>query len=183
MLSNWEKIRSRLRGDYTVFRVREDVLHAPHNGREATFYVLESADWVNVIPLTPAGEVVLIRQYRPGSEAVMLEIPGGMIDDEDRDPAVAAARELREETGYAAEAMIYLGEVTPNPALFNNRCLTYLAQNAYPAGPPELDGNEYITTERVPLADIPQLIRRGDISHALVIAAFYHLQNYQARPG
>lgn len=181
MARQWNKISSRLLSDHYVFQVREDVIQLPHNGRSATFYVLESADWVNVIPLTPAGEVVLIRQYRPGTEEVMLEIPGGMIDPEDNDPLDAAVRELREETGYAAEDMIYLGEVTPNPALFNNRCLTYLARNAYPAGAPQLDGNEDITVELVPLSSIPGLIHRGEISHALVIAAFYHLQTHQDR--
>lgn len=174
MVGKWNRLTSRQLGDHAVFRLREDIFHVPHNGRQATLYVLDCPDWVNVIPLTPAGEVVLIRQYRPGSDSITLEIPGGMVDGKDDDPGRAAARELREETGYAAAEIVYLGEVNPNPALFTNRCFTFLARDAYPAGPPQPAGNEDISIELVPLAKIPDLIRRGAISHALVIAAFYH---------
>ena len=74
-----------------------------------------------------------------------------------------------------------MGEVNPNPALFNNRCFTYLAQNVKKTGNPSLDQTEDIEVILVPLSDIPEMIRKGEIDHAIVIAAFsfYFLQNLE----
>lgn len=81
--------------------------------------MIDSASWVNVVPVTTEGNVVLIRQFRHGIRDVVLEIPGGVIDG-DEDPADAAARELREETSYVAENIRLLSRVLPNPAVQNN---------------------------------------------------------------
>jgi 8-oxo-dGTP pyrophosphatase MutT (NUDIX family) len=62
----------------------------------------------------------MIKQYRHGSKEVTLEIPGGLVDE--NDPREAAQRELLEETGYAGDRVELLGFVNPNPAIFNNRC-------------------------------------------------------------
>lgn len=166
-------------GDYRIFRLRRDHVRSPHHGREFHFYVLEAPDWINVIPLTPDGKVVLIRQYRPGTEEVSLEIPGGMVDDEDGDPAETARRELLEETGYAAEEIIAIGRVAPNPAIMDNHCHTFLARNARPVAEPQFDGAEYIELELVDLDEVPQLITDGRITHSLVVAAFYYYEQYR----
>jgi len=168
-------------GDYRIFRLRRDHVRSPHNGREFQFYVLEAPDWINVIPLTPEGKVVLIRQYRPGTEEVSLEIPGGMVDDEDGDPAATAERELLEETGYAAEEIIPIGRLAPNPAIMDNHCHTFLAKNARPVAQPHFEGAEYIELELVDLDAIPELIAGGRITHALVIAAFYYYEQFRRR--
>lgn len=166
-------------GDYRIFRLRQDHVRSPHNGREFHFYVLEAPDWINVIPLTPEGKVVLIRQYRPGTEEVSLEIPGGMVDDEDGDPAETARRELLEETGYAAEEIISIGRVAPNPAIMDNHCHMFLARNARPVAEPQFDGAEYIELELVDLDEVPQLITDDCITHSLVVSAFYYYEQYR----
>lgn len=168
----WTVISCKWDKFYRVFSLRTDRARSPRTGEEHDFFILESPPWVNVIPLTPEGEVVLIRQYRHGVREVTLEIPGGLIEPGDS-PEGAARRELREETGYQAREMISLGHVHPNPAIQNNRCYTFLAIDAYPAGDQQLDDKEDIEVILKPLAEIPRLIREGQITHSLVVTAFY----------
>ncbi|OYT71143.1 MAG: NUDIX hydrolase [Chloracidobacterium sp. CP2_5A] len=148
---------------------------SPGEAEARSFYVIHAPDWVNVIPITPAGEVVLVEQYRHGIHQVTLEIPGGMVDAEDRSPAEAAARELEEETGYVAASIEPLGYCHPNPAIQNNRCFSFVAREARKLKPTRFDGNEELATRLTPLRDIPALIANGQITHALVIVAFHRL--------
>ena len=179
MVEDWEKLNSEELANYRIFKMRRDVRRSPRTGAEHSFFVLESPNWVNVIPLTPEGKVVMIHQFRHGTARVTLEIPGGMIDADDGDPANSVRRELLEETGYAATDVFHIGTVDPNPAFLDNHCYTYLARGARWQQPPELDGAEDIAVEEVPLADVPGLIANGRISHALVVAAFYHYEQYR----
>lgn len=168
----WPVIASRIEQAFRIFRLRTDRVRSPLTGGEHDFVVLESPAWVNVIPLTPSEEVVLIRQFRHGIREVTLEIPGGLVEEEDT-PFSAAKRELLEETGCKAERWVDLGYVHPNPAIQDNRCHTFLALGVTQAGPQQLDEKEDIAVLRLPLADIPRLIREGQITHALVVAAFW----------
>lgn len=144
---------------------------------------MEFTDWVNVIPLTADNEVVMVRQFRHGIEDFTLEIPGGMVDPEDTDPCSAAQRELWEETGYGSADIVRLGEVHPNPALQKNRCFSFLARDVRPTRKPQLDGTEEIEVVLVPRAEIAGRIAGGEISHALVIAAFAFLDAYNPPSG
>jgi ADP-ribose pyrophosphatase len=180
MVKPWKRIRSTEIGDHRIFKIREDVSRSPRTGRDHRFTVLEARDWTNVIALTPRGEVVLIRQFRQGTGTVTLEIPGGEADPADLSIEDTARRELREETGYEAERMVTLGIVTPNPAFLDNRCHTFLAENARRTGTPRLDGTEDIDVELSPIDSIPGLIAAGEITHALVVAAF-HLYDLHLR--
>ena len=101
---SWTLLGSRDILDEKIFRLRRDRYRFEPNGAERDFVVLDSASWVNVVPVTAEGRVVLIRQYRHGIRDVTIEIPGGMIDAGES-PKAAAARELQEETGYTAESL------------------------------------------------------------------------------
>ena len=146
----------------------------------------DPGDTIQVMMGTYTGtenEVVLIRQYRHGIRDVPLEIPGGLVEGKDT-PEEAAIRELREETGYEASAMIPLGKVLPNPAIQNNRCYTYLAKDVVLAGEQQLDDQEDIEVLCRPFEEVPRLIREGVVSHSLVVAAFfkYYLEYEECFP-
>jgi 8-oxo-dGTP pyrophosphatase MutT (NUDIX family) len=158
-------------GDYKLIRLREDRYRFEPTQVEADFLVCDTADWVLVIPITREREVVFVRQYRHGIQRVVLEIPGGVCDPGES-PEGAAARELREETGFEAGSSRYVGPLMPNAALNNARCHVVVAKDCRLAGAPAPDPLEQLDVVLRPLDDVPAMIRSGELSHALVIAAF-----------
>ncbi|MGB9178130.1 MAG: NUDIX hydrolase [Pyrinomonadaceae bacterium] len=174
----WQRKRSEQIADCRVFQVRRDVSANPRDGFEHDFYVIEAPDWINIIPLTADDEVVMIEQYRHGTEEITLEIPGGMVDAGEM-PFEAAAREMFEETGYAGSEIIALGKTRPNPAIQNNWIHTFLARNVSFRQEPVFESTEHTCVRLVPLADVPALIAGGTITHALVVMGFYWLSIYK----
>jgi ADP-ribose pyrophosphatase len=159
--------------DHGVFRV--DRLTYPALPRD--IFVFEVPDWCNVIAETADGLLVMIWQYRFGTDQISLEIPGGIIDAGE-EPVAAARRELREETGYDADSFELLSVVEPNPALQNNKCWTYLARNARLAGETSFDELEDLELALVPKSDIAKIVDDGTVTHALVVVA---LEQYLRR--
>ncbi len=166
----WHTLKRKRLLDHPVLQV--DLAQRSRGSEPAhEFVLLGSPDWVNVVPVTAEGQVVLIRQWRHGTGETTLEIPGGLIDPGES-PLMAGARELAEETGYEARRLELLGWVHPNPALLNNRCYTCLALDCRAVGPPRLEETEDIQVELRPLQEVPGLISAGEITHSLVVAAF-----------
>ena len=168
-----------------LFRPRWDTLRNPRTEEVMQRLVLEAPDWVNVVALTPERRLVCVRQFRFGTGAVTLEIPGGVVSPRETHEA-AARRELREETGHTAERWTYLGCVEPNPAFLDNLCHHWLAQGARKTHDLQLDSGEDIEVVALELEDVRGRIARGEIRHSLVqtaLARVLDLRNGSPEPG
>jgi 8-oxo-dGTP pyrophosphatase MutT (NUDIX family) len=179
-VETWKRISSKEIADCRIFKVREDLSERESDKKTSSFFVLENPDWVNIIAVTKDKKVVLIEQFRHGSGEVILEIPGGMVD-ENEDAESAARRELLEETGFSFGEFKLLGKSQPNPAIQNNTIHHFLALDCEKTHETEFDEHESLITKLVSLKEIKKLILKGKISHSLVLAAFaiFSLRHYE----
>ena len=141
----WEIREEALHADCRIFQVLRRRLKHPHDSREGDFFVIRCADWVLALPVTRDGRLVLVRQYRFGSENLSWEPPGGVLDAGE-DPLAAALRETAEETGYAGMGARLIGSCSPNPAILGNTAHFALIEDCEPSHALDLDENEEIET-------------------------------------
>ena len=170
----WRIQSSEVVADCRIFKVRKDVTVNPRTGQPHEMFILEQPDWVNVIPLTPDEQVVMVEQWRHGTRSIHLETPGGLMDKGET-PEQCGRRELLEETGYEAGNIVRFGTVHPNPAIQNNLQHYVLAENCRKIAEPTPDHTEDITVKLVPLADIAGMIDAGKITHGIVIGGLHWL--------
>ena len=168
----WTRIRSGLEQDFTILRVHEDWFVDPRDGTEHPRAIIDADDWANVVALTPDDKVVMVRQFRFGSQSDSLELPGGVVGAHETPPQ-AAARELEEETGYRHASIEPIGWLWSNPAHFTNRVHTFLARGCERVHDGRPEGSEDLVVEVVQRHAIPELIRTGEIRHALHVAALH----------
>jgi len=180
MIKPWQTLSSKPVGDFRIFTIRTDRKLSPRTQLEHDFFVIDCVNWVNVIGITPDQQLIMVEQYRHGSNTVELEIPGGMMDTGDISPAATGVRELREETGYEGQNAQLIGQIFPNPAIMSNLCFTVMLENCHCIHPVEFDHGEDLITRLVPIADIPQLVASGKIRHSLVVVALYHFELWRA---
>lgn len=170
-MKKWKILGQETVCDFKLFKFYRRDLHNTHKHTEHHFYVMETPDWVNVVPVTPEGKIVMIRQYRAGTDEITIEIPGGVIDKTDASPEAAARRELEEETAYVSDTLSLLGSVHPNPSFMSNTCYFVLVKGARAVGETRFDPGEDIETFEMTVAELKEAIRTGKIRHALTVAA------------
>lgn len=175
----WPLVASTPLNNYRVFTTRRDRKVSPRTHQEHDFFVIESRNWVNVIAITPEDELVMVEQYRHGTDSIELEIPGGIIDGEDETPEEAGVRELLEETGFEGENPELIGAIAANPAIMNNTCYTVLVRNCQFSTVTRFDTGEDLVNRFVPIKDLPEMVRTGRIKHSMVVVALYYFELWQ----
>jgi ADP-ribose diphosphatase len=126
-----------------------------------------------VVALTQAGEIVLVRQFRPGIGRSILELPGGTTDPEDTSPEAAVRRELLEETGYTGDRFVATGCYSPNPASHTNLVHCFLAADVVRTHDPSPDDNEHLEVVLMRLEDAIDLAKRGGFVQAMHVATLF----------
>lgn len=181
MIEDWDIVEREVVGDYGLFEIQNKQALSPRTGKVSPFKAIHFPDWTMILPITPDGEVVMVRQFRHGIERVCLELPGGLMDPGDPSGEAAATRELLEETGYAVDAVSPLGRCFSMPALLKNEGLFYLGTGARRVQEPQLDPGEDIEVVLMPLNRVAGMIDRGEIDHGMVLLAFFYYWHRHGR--
>ena len=164
----FELLRSEILMQGRAFTIRRDHLKTP-DGRETNFEIIEHGGSVVIIPVDKNGNVLLVRQYRHAASMDLLELPAGTLDD-DEEPEVCAAREIREETGMAAANLIRLGSFYLAPGYSTEYMHVFLATDLS-HNPLEADDDEFLSLEHVPIAEAIRMAERGEMPDAKSLAA------------
>jgi len=169
-LTKWQVTQSELVLDNRWARVRRDTCTLPDGSHIDDYFYWEGNDFAQVFALTSDERVVLVRQYKHGVKDIVLELPAGMVSENDVDPAATARRELAEETGFDAPTWRQLGILYPSSAKSATRCFAYLALQARLVHSTHPDATEIIEVEKYSVPDLLQLIATGEIRDSNSIA-------------
>ncbi|BAK34267.1 putative hydrolase [Microlunatus phosphovorus NM-1] len=173
----WQRLRSRVAYENAWIRVREDAVLRP-DGSPGVYGVVEvRSPAVFVVPVTEAGEIVLVEVDRYTIGGLSLEVPAGGTDGED--PLVAAGRELREETGLAAESLVDLGPVYSLNGVSDAPGRVVVARGLRPVGGADQEAEGISGVRLVAVPDLLAMIKAGEItdneSLGALLVALVHL--------
>jgi ADP-ribose pyrophosphatase len=160
-----------------AFLIRRDTLKTP-DGHETKFDIIEHGGSVIIVPIDKDGNLLFVKQYRHAAKMDLLELPAGTLE-EGEDPAACAAREIREETGFAADKIEKIGEFYLAPGYSTEFMHVYLAQNLR-HDPLKADADEFLSVETISFAKAIQMAESGNMPDAKSLAALLlaksHLQ-------
>lgn len=154
-----------------IMTVRVDEVSLP-NGHQSIREVCEHVGGVGVLPIDDDGNVILVRQYRYPYQREMLEVPAGKIDHGPEGHRACGIRELAEETGYTATELTYVGEMAPSCGFLTEVVHLYVAKGLV-AGESNPDEDEFVETVRMPIAQVEQMIAKGELLDAKTITVMY----------
>lgn len=174
MIPIWETIANKELLDLKIFKAELVTRKHSSIGKIGEFVVLNSSNWVNIIPITKDGNILLIEQFRQGTNSVTIEIPGGLIELGE-EPINAARRECIEETGFSSDKELeLLGISLPNPAFLNNKCYTFAWFDVEERYKQNFDENEEINVLPTPIHEVKNMIKSGKINHSIITTAFFY---------
>jgi 8-oxo-dGTP pyrophosphatase MutT (NUDIX family) len=179
----WQVLSSQYISRKEWFTVRVEHVRVPTGAEIAEYWISEFRPWVNVVAVTAADEMVLVRQYRHGLGTVHFELPAGTTDPSDSSTESAARRELAEETGFGGGDWSLLTTLSANPALQNNLTYTFLAEGVKELGRPRPEESEDLRVHLVPVDDLMRLVDGDGFIQALHVAPVlrYLLRRTQPR--
>ncbi len=167
----WRLRASRYIVDSPYMRLRADAVELPDGTILPEYYVRESNGFVTILALTDDAHVVLVRQYRYGADSIHLELPAGMLGEEE--PRDCALRELAEETGYAVDRCELVGQYFPEPVRSPGRAYVYIGSSARKVREPDPDPSEHLEVELATVPRFRAMLEDGTIDSGGSIAAGY----------
>jgi 8-oxo-dGTP pyrophosphatase MutT (NUDIX family) len=170
----WKTLSSEYIFNDRWFKVRKEKCETPEGIIVDPYYVYDFPTWVGALPVTEDGKLVMVRQYRHALGETILEIPGGCVDDTDKDFEEAVARELLEETGYIFSSYEYLGRISPNPSTNSNLLHMFLAKGGQKVASQKLDENEVMEVVLLSVDDLKQLLRENKIIQSMHVSCILY---------
>lgn len=171
---NWKTLSSEQLFNEPWFKVRKEVCETPLGKIVDPYFVYDFPIWVGALPVTEDGKIIMVRQYRHALGETCIEIPGGCVDDTDKNFEEAVARELLEETGYTFSKYKYLGKISPNPSTNSNLLHMFLATGGKKIAEQQLDENEEIEIVYLSIEELKQLIRDNKIVQAMHVSCILY---------
>jgi len=172
-MQKWKLLESKYIIQRPWATLRVDKLELPNGNIKDEYYVLEYPTWVNMVAITEDGNVLFVKQYRHGADQIMVELPAGVVED-DEEPEVAARRELLEETGYAFDKIEYICELFANPATSGNLTYTYLLTGGKKVQEQDLDSSEDIEVVEMTIEEAKKFLFDNKIGQALHSSALLY---------
>ena len=172
-VSKWKTLSSKYLVQKPWATLRVDECELPDGRISKEYYVLQYPNWVNVVAITEDQKVIMVRQYRHSGDLISLEIPGGVIDGDEK-PQDAAKRELLEETGYLFEDFELVSTIYPNPATSNNVTYCYLAKGGIKVQDQDLDEHEDIDIEFYSIEEVKKMLLKNEIPQALHVTGLLY---------
>lgn len=176
MKKNWQFIKQEKAYNDNILSIRHLEYYYKVADKSMVFTVQDMSNWALVVPVTKDGEFIIVRQFRAGTNSDTLEFPGGSVD-KDEDFIKAAARELQEETGAISNNIIPLATIDPNPAFMTNKCHVFAALDCAFEGSQHLDLFEDTEPLTVSENKLKEMIKNGEFSQSLSIAAYSLFKN------
>jgi ADP-ribose pyrophosphatase len=170
-MNRWKIVKRSVALERRVFSVH-DLEYAHPKGISHNFSVINTPDWVNIVPVTHEGDFILVKQHRLGTDRITIETPGGLIDHGET-PVQAAGCELLEETGFTSDQIVLMRSCPTNPAIMNNNIHFFIAYGCTLKSHQTLDREEDIEIMTASRDEVADMIHTGRIDHSIILTALF----------